>query len=122
MSSKATYCKKASFANEAAANTYIDRLKKTSTRSKVPQRAYLCNKCNNWHLSSTISWEQQHLELDNKLKDLEDRFKRLETSLHDREQKLLAALKKVEQLTNDKRGLMVNLQQAQVELFKLLKK
>lgn len=45
-------CKKVSFADEKQALFYIDKLGKTSSRTTVPQRAYLCQKCLNWHLTS----------------------------------------------------------------------
>ena len=49
------YCKKVSFATQADADYYIDKLQKTSTRDKIPVNSYLCPKCNCWHLTS---WEQ----------------------------------------------------------------
>ena len=49
------YCKKTSFADEKTANYYLDKLKKSSRRAKVPVYAYLCTKCFAWHLTS---WEQ----------------------------------------------------------------
>ena len=45
-------CKKASFSSEAVADYYIEKLKRTSVRSKKPVRAYLCPKCFTWHLTS----------------------------------------------------------------------
>jgi hypothetical protein len=49
-------CKKTSFANEGIALSYIKKLQATSKRERVPQRAYLCEKCMNWHLTSTIDY------------------------------------------------------------------
>lgn len=49
-------CKKTSFANEGIALSYINKLQSTSKRERVPQRAYLCEKCMNWHLTSTIDY------------------------------------------------------------------
>jgi hypothetical protein len=51
MNSDKKYCKKVSFGTEADANFYIEKLRKTSTRPIIPVRAYLCEKCNNWHLT-----------------------------------------------------------------------
>lgn len=48
-----TECKKVKFATQADAEFYIQKLKKTSTRSIVPERAYLCQKCFSWHLTSS---------------------------------------------------------------------
>jgi hypothetical protein len=49
---EAQLCKKVAFSDEKQALFYVDKLKKTSDRPVVPQRAYLCQKCNNWHLTS----------------------------------------------------------------------
>lgn len=46
------FCPKTYFINEKFANDYIAKLKNTSTRIKRPVRAYLCDKCLNWHLTS----------------------------------------------------------------------
>ena len=45
-------CKKASFSTEDAANYYINKLKRTSSRQIKPIRAYLCPLCFTWHLTS----------------------------------------------------------------------
>jgi hypothetical protein len=45
-------CSKTSFSDEGVANGYIEKLRKTSTRSRVPKRAYLCPVCLRWHLTS----------------------------------------------------------------------
>ena len=44
-------CKKTSFVNEKQALLYIEKIKKTSTRTKSPKSAYLCPICLNWHLT-----------------------------------------------------------------------
>jgi hypothetical protein len=46
-------CIKASFSDEKQALFYISKLKATSSRTKVPKRAYLCPDCLNWHLTSS---------------------------------------------------------------------
>lgn len=46
------YCSKTSFATEKDAEFYIEKLKKTSNRDKIPKRAYLCTECFHWHLTS----------------------------------------------------------------------
>ncbi|WP_340112642.1 hypothetical protein [Maribellus mangrovi] len=43
---------KVKFADQVAAEFYLAKLKKTSCRAVVPQRAYLCEYCNTWHLTS----------------------------------------------------------------------
>ena len=83
------YCKKVSFIDEANALKYIKKLKETSKRNKVPQRAYLCEVCLNWHLTSSTeainpdSNQAATLKttigrLERKLVDAENRIKRLE--------------------------------------------
>lgn len=54
-------CKKVSFATEAFAEYYIDKLKKTSTRTVKPVRAYLCENCLAWHLTSIESKDNMQL-------------------------------------------------------------
>jgi hypothetical protein len=49
---KDEYCPKTYFLNEKEAQNYLDILKKTSNRDKIPRRAYLCPKCLTWHLTS----------------------------------------------------------------------
>ena len=46
------HCKKAAFSTEDAANYYINKLKRTSSRQIKPIRAYLCPLCFTWHLTS----------------------------------------------------------------------
>lgn len=45
-------CKKTKFADQASAMFYIAKLKATSCRDKIPQRAYLCEYCLSWHITS----------------------------------------------------------------------
>jgi len=45
-------CTKVSFIDENYANQYISKLNKTSKRKLKPVRAYLCENCLAWHLSS----------------------------------------------------------------------
>jgi hypothetical protein len=54
-------CTKVYFADEKNANSYIDKLHKTSDRTLKPVRAYLCEKCLNWHLTSIESHENMQL-------------------------------------------------------------
>jgi hypothetical protein len=46
------FCTKTYFATEKDAEFYISKLKQTSTRGKIPKRAYLCPDCFQWHLTS----------------------------------------------------------------------
>lgn len=54
-------CSKVFFADEKFALQYIDRLKKTSHRERKPIRAYLCEKCLCWHLTSIESKENKEV-------------------------------------------------------------
>jgi len=45
-------CSKVYFADERFDQEYIDKLQRTSNRRLKPVRAYLCEKCLNWHLTS----------------------------------------------------------------------
>lgn len=45
-------CRKVFFADEKFALQYIAKLNKTSYRERKPVRAYLCQHCLNWHLTS----------------------------------------------------------------------
>lgn len=56
-------CTKVSFANEKYADFYINKLKKTSKRKVIPVRAYLCEKCFSWHLTSTMNVESDRAEV-----------------------------------------------------------
>jgi hypothetical protein len=76
---KPARCKKISFLNEAQAIFYIDKLKNTSTRTKVPTRAYLCQDCLNWHLTSKGSYAEENPlieELKEKIKLYEEQIKK----------------------------------------------
>ena len=62
-------CKKTQYASEEFALDHIKRIIKKSTRDKVPTRAYLCNICNLWHLTSSKDWKEEV-----RLKDLKISF------------------------------------------------
>jgi len=81
-------CKKVSFINEDFAIQYLKKLKETSVRTKVPSRAYLCETCLNWHLTSKGDYNEDvkptktpKAKLDNQLRDRDGRIKNLEKSL-----------------------------------------
>ena len=54
-------CTKVYFIDEENANFYIEKLNKTSVRKLKPIRAYLCDKCLSWHLTSIESYENMQL-------------------------------------------------------------
>lgn len=61
-------CGKASFINQKYADEYIKKLKETSVRYKRPKRAYLCEACLNWHLTSSPE------EKDDSIPDKRDKY------------------------------------------------
>lgn len=70
-------CKKVSFVDEKQALLYIEKLQATSTRKKKPIRAYLCEKCFTWHLTSIQDDNNKEIEtlrskLGVKEKEIED--------------------------------------------------
>lgn len=80
-------CTKVYFADEKNANDYIDKLQKTSIRKLKPVRAYLCEKCFNWHLTSIESYENMQLV-----------YK--ERQINNLKAKVLNLEKEIERLTN----------------------
>lgn len=56
-----TNCNKVRFIDEKFALKYIDKLNKTSCRERKPVRAYLCEKCLCWHLTSIESKENREI-------------------------------------------------------------
>lgn len=67
-----TECKKVKFATEEFALFYVDKLQKTSIRDKKPIKAYLCQHCVSWHLSSKESYAVlYHRILEKKLLETE---------------------------------------------------
>lgn len=76
--SKTGVCKKVSFSDEQQAIYYIEKLRKTSKRPSIPQRAYLCEKCFNWHLTSKQegkTYEFLLKENENLKKEIEEKKK-----------------------------------------------
>lgn len=80
-------CKKTYFSNEKIALEYAARLQATSKRKVVPHRAYLCEKCLTWHLTSlseskekTLSYQIESLEkaIANKNKEIAKKDRRIE--------------------------------------------
>jgi hypothetical protein len=64
-------CKKSSFKDQESANKYILKLQATSKRDRIPQRAYLCEKCNTWHLTSKPDYNK--VETISKIENIEDK-------------------------------------------------
>lgn len=63
-------CKKTKYKDLAAAEQDIARIKKKSTRERLPNRAYHCPHCNGWHITSRpdhLETLQQNTELKEKV-------------------------------------------------------
>lgn len=92
-------CKKAKFANEAEAIFFIEKLKKTSKRERKPQHAYLCKRCNTWHITSI------KLEVDDAIDKLKKQNEELQVALTKRNEKIKTLTEKVELLEKDNANL-----------------
>ena len=102
------YCKKVSFINEDFALQYIEKIKKTSKRTKTPKSAYLCKICFNWHLTSQESRDEKtykedlekiNNELLESIKKLNARFTERDNRVKNLEKKLATAYDKISDLT-----------------------
>lgn len=71
-------CTKVSFATEEFANEHIARLKEKSNRKVVPTRAYKCNKCSSYHLTSQPNWKERVSTLEAKVSGLQNKVVDLE--------------------------------------------
>lgn len=82
-------CKKVNFINEAFALTYIEKLHKTSVRRLIPVRAYLCEKCLAWHLTSIQSKENMDkVYLERQIANLKSKVEHLKNENEILKQKL----------------------------------
>ena len=78
----AVKCKKSSFKDQESANKYILKLQATSKRDRIPQRAYLCEKCSTWHLTSKPDYNK--VETISKIEKIEpgvDVFNKYESTI-----------------------------------------
>jgi hypothetical protein len=50
-------CAKISFSYRKARETINDAHKGKARHKKIPKRAYFCDKCKAWHLTSLSHWE-----------------------------------------------------------------
>lgn len=71
-------CTKVTFATEEFANEHIARLKEKSNRKVVPTRAYKCDKCGSYHLTSQPNWKAHIENLETKISGLQDKIVTLE--------------------------------------------
>ncbi len=71
-------CTKVSFSTEAYAKEHIEKLKGKSKRKVVPSRAYKCNKCSAWHLTSQPNWVEHTKNLEGQIDGLKSQVKDLQ--------------------------------------------
>ena len=83
------HCKKTSFSDEAQALFYIDKLQRTSVRPKKPQSAYLCPRCNNWHITSIVQFDEVS---EKEIKRLNQEIEKLKIQLKQRDRKIQSIL------------------------------
>lgn len=91
MNPKQIPCNKVFFATEKDALYYINKLNKTSTRSYKPSRPYLCEKCNTWHLTSTITVDYA---MENKVKSLKEKNEKLVSDLNNSKNEIVKDIHK----------------------------
>ncbi len=65
--------KKVTFGSEKDAEFYIHKLGKSSVRDTVPTRAYKCNKCGGYHLTSKPNWNDKLSKLEEEVTHLKSR-------------------------------------------------
>lgn len=76
-------CSKVRFANEKAALTHIEKIKRTSIREFHPNRAYLCHECGTWHLTSRTDEKLKRIaELEQQVKDLKHQLRGTQQANH----------------------------------------
>lgn len=107
-------CKKVYFGTEKAANEHIAKLQQTSKRDKVPVRAYLCYRCNCWHLTS---WEAPDIDLFIKhINEEVDELNAWNEREYERDTKLLSTA------LNELRDAYHRIKQLELEIFVLKNK
>jgi len=92
---KENSCNKVCFCDEEAALFYIDKLQKTSKRKRIPVRAYLCDKCLTWHITSTKCYSYDSI------KKLEGKVKRKENHINELNKINRNLKEKVENMTEE---------------------
>lgn len=66
-------CAKVKYSSQEFADFAIQQIKKTSKRTKIPIRSYLCHICNAWHLTSRADFKDEKInELNQIIKQLKE--------------------------------------------------
>lgn len=114
MTSKILNCRhKVKYSSENLAIIDIERIQKKSNRDKVPIRAYLCNECGSWHLTSkqrrqdiVVSELKSEIELlklqIESLKQDNENLKKYNASKQEHDIAVDIRVKKLHQLLSDK--------------------
>lgn len=88
MGNQSEQCMKVKYTSEQFALEDIIRIRKQSNRSRIPLRAYYCNNCNFWHLTSKADSSSEKIAtLQQKLLEAEKTIKELKQSIQECEQK-----------------------------------
>jgi chromosome segregation ATPase len=96
-------CKKVQYTSEQFALEDIIRIRKQSNRSRIPLRAYYCDKCNFWHLTSKAdSSAEQISTLQQKLLEAEKTIKELKQSVRECEQRSILSKGERKELKREK--------------------
>jgi hypothetical protein len=88
VSTSPSVCEKVRYTSERFALMDIKRIKKISTRDKIPVRAYFCDLCGFWHLTSAKSKndevkDKKILELELTITTLKDEVRALKIALNE---------------------------------------
>lgn len=116
-------CKKVRYATEQFAREDVKRIQKKSTRDKVPYRAYFCDECRAWHLTSQKDWKiekinvleekvkEQQLEIEKlkKITELDRNLEKIPAEADIKEEKLRVKIKRQKKVLNRLRREVGNL-------------
>jgi len=95
---KQNNCTKTQYMSETFANIEIKRIRSNSNRDKVPKRAYKCDDCGFWHLTSLSTQKQvrkpkEMMIIDNQKSEI-DRLKEKNNKLFEQIQDLKTEISK----------------------------
>ncbi len=95
-------CTKVQYTSEAFALADIIRIRKESNRSRIPMRAYYCDNCNFWHLTSKADGSSEKIALlQQQLKESEKQIKELRQALTQCEQQSILSKSERKELKKD---------------------
>jgi hypothetical protein len=111
------YCPKTRFATKADADFYIKKIQANPNKSgKVPVRAYLCNRCQTWHLTSQVDYVKQAEEQSKEIAALKSENTRLRAELIEARQEESKDLRKEVRVDQSVKAVKQQLDKAKREL------